>query len=151
VLRKREAFREVFDGFGIDAVARLGARDVDRLLGDARIIRHRGKIEATVNNARMASAMRDAGIDLARHVWSFAPDSPHGREDGPLTPANTNTTSSAAVALSTDLRRRGWKFVGPTTVYSFMQSMGLVNDHPAGCHVAESCEEKRAATVAAMR
>ena len=151
VLRKRDAFREVFDGFGMDAVARFGDRDVERLLGDARIIRHRGKIEATINNARAAAAMRDAGIDLASHVWSFAPDVPYGRHDGPVTRENLNTTSPAAVALSADLRRRGWKFVGPTTVYSFMQSMGLLNDHPVGCHVTARCEELRAATVAAMR
>jgi DNA-3-methyladenine glycosylase I len=151
VLRKREAFREVFDGFGIDAVARFGDRDVERLLGDARIIRHRGKIEATINNARVASGMRDAGVDLASYVWSFAPGAPYGRDEGPVTGGNPDTTSSAAVALSSDLRRRGWRFVGPTTVYSFMQSMGLVNDHPTGCHVAAGCEELRAATVERMR
>ncbi|MFM9131531.1 MAG: DNA-3-methyladenine glycosylase I [Actinomycetota bacterium] len=147
VLRKRERFREVFDGFGIDAVARMGSSDVERLLGDAGIIRHRGKIEATINNAQCAARMRDEGIDLAAHVWGFALDAPHGRSDGPPDPSRLNTMAPAATALSKDLRRRGWKFVGPTTVYSFMQSMGLVNDHMPGCSVAGECESLRRATV----
>ena len=147
VLRKRERFREVFGGFGVDAVARMGSHDVERLLGDAGIIRHRGKIEATINNAQCALRMRDDGIDLAAHVWGFALDAPFGRTDGAPGPGRLNTTSDAATALSKDLRRRGWRFVGPTTVYSFMQSMGLVNDHIPGCSVAEECEELRAHTV----
>ena len=147
VLRKRERFREVFGGFGVEAVARMGSRDVERLLGDAGIIRHRGKIEATINNAQCARRMRDDGIDLSAHVWGFALDAPFGRTDGPPGPGRLVTTTQAATALSKDLRRRGWKFVGPTTVYSFMQSMGLVNDHMPGCSVADECERLRASVV----
>lgn len=146
VLRKRENFREAFNGFGIDAVARMNAareENVTALLGNAGIIRHRGKIEATLDNALRAVEMRDAGIDLVEHVWSFAATSAYGRTDGPLGTGDMNTTSSAATALSKDLKKRGWRFVGPTTVYSFMQSMGLVNDHIDGCHVIDACEKER--------
>ena len=139
VLRKRENFRAAFRGFGIDAVAAMGERDVSRLLGDAGIIRHRGKIEATINNARCAAEMLEAGTDLAAHIWSFAPRADLGRE-GTEWPV---TTSPSAVALSKDLKKRGWRFVGPTTIYSFMQSMGLVNDHYPGCHVVDECETAR--------
>lgn len=141
VLRKRDNFRAAFRGFGIDAVAAMGDRDVTRLLDDAGIIRHRGKIEATINNARCAAGMLEAGTDLAGHIWSFAPRADLGREgtDWPV------TTSPSAIALSKDLKRRGWRFVGPTTIYSFMQSMGLVNDHFAGCHVIDECETARKA------
>ena len=154
VLRKRQNFRDAFDGFGIDEVARMNdarERNVTALLGNAGIIRHRGKIEATLDNALRAREMQDAGIDLVRHMWSFAPDSPYGRHDGALTPGSINTTSAEAVALSKDLKKRGWRFVGPTTVYSFMQSMGMVNDHFVGCHVHGACEEQRAAAVAVTR
>ena len=139
VLRKRGNFREAFDGFTIDSVSRMGDRHVESLLGNAGIIRHRGKIEATLNNARCARDMRESGMDLARHVWSFAPRSRLGREteEWPV------TTSPSAVALSKDLKKRGWRFVGPTTVYSFMQSMGLVNDHFVGCHALQGCESER--------
>lgn len=139
VLRKRERFREVFGGFTIASVAAMGGRDVERLLGDAGIIRHRGKIEATINNARRAEEMATAGVDLADLVWSFAPRTPLGRE-GEAWPV---TTSPAARALSADLRRRGWRFVGPTTAYSFMQAMGLVNDHEPGCAALGECEAAR--------
>lgn len=139
VLRKRDNFRAAFRGFGIEAVAAMGDRDVTRLLGDAGIIRHRGKIEATINNARCAAGMLEAGTDLAGHIWSFAPRTDFGRE-GAEWPV---TTSPSAVALSKDLKKRGWSFVGPTTIYSFMQSMGLANDHFAGCHVIDECESAR--------
>lgn len=143
VLRKRDNFRAAFRGFGIEAVAAMGERDVTRLLGDAGIIRHRGKIEATINNARCAAEMLEAGTDLAGHIWSFAPRAELGRE-GAEWPV---TTSPSAVALSKDLKGRGWRFVGPTTIYSFMQSMGLVNDHYAGCHVIDECETARVETL----
>jgi len=143
VLRKRDNFRTAFRGFGIEAVAAMGERDVTRLLGDAGIIRHRGKIEATINNARCAAAMLEAGTDLAAHIWSFAPRADLGRE-GTEWPV---TTSPSAVALSKDLKKRGWRFVGPTTIYSFMQSMGLVNDHYPGCHVIDECESERKETL----
>jgi DNA-3-methyladenine glycosylase I len=143
VLRKRENFRRAFANFDVPTVAGFGTDDIDRLVTDAGIIRHRGKIEATVNNARCALEMAEGGVDLARHVWSFAVHAPFGRVDGPLDVGNMNTTSAAAETLSRDLKRRGWRFVGPTTVYSFMQSMGLVNDHVPGCHRADTCETMR--------
>jgi DNA-3-methyladenine glycosylase I len=144
ILRKREGFRSAFRRFDIHAVARLGARDVARLLGDAAIVRHRGKIESTLNNARRALELaRDTG-SLAAFFWSFEP----GPLDRPrrLTRAVLlrMSTTPASVALSRDLRRRGWRFVGPTTAYAFMQAMGLVNDHLEGCAVRERVEMARA-------
>lgn len=115
-------------------------RDVDRLLTDAGIIRHRGKIQATLNNARRAREMREAGVDLATYFWGFALDSRPG--DGVVSPAS--------IALSKDLKKRGWTFVGPTTVYSFMQSMGMVNDHSPGCDALAECEKERQATLARL-
>ena len=132
VLRKRPAFREVFAHFDPVVVAAFTEHDVARLLEDARIIRHRGKVEATIANARAVLAMEEAGESFSELVWSFAPDPmpprPRRRMDVPaVTPAST--------ALSRALRRRGFRFVGPTTAYAFMQSMGLVDDHLAGCEV----------------
>ena len=143
VLRKRQNFREAFNGFTIDAVSRMDERDVSILLTNAGIIRHRGKIEATLNNARRARDMRDAGIDLVSFVWAHAPRAALGREtaEWPV------TTSPSAIALSKALKKHGWTFVGPTTVYSFMQSMGLVNDHVDECHVIGACETARKATL----
>lgn len=130
VLRKRERFREVFAGFDPEVVAGFDEDDVARLLDDPGIIRHRGKIEATINNARRALELVDERGSLANHVWSFAP------EEGPPAPTSPDdlpAVTEASTALSKDLKDRGWRFVGPTTVYAFMQSMGLVNDHLAGC------------------
>lgn len=139
VLRKRENFRRAFGGFTVDAVAAMSAeRDMDRLLSDAGIIRHRGKIEATLSNARCARRMREEGTDLVAYFWSWAADASPG--DG--------VTSPASHAMSKDLKRRGWRFVGPTTVYSFMQSMGMVNDHAPGCGARAECETERLATLA---
>lgn len=141
VLRKRENFRAAFGGFTVDSVAAMSVeRDMARLLSDPGIIRHRGKIEATLGNARCARAMRDDGVDLARYFWSYAPDTREG--DG--------VTSPASVALSKDLKKRGWRFVGPTTVYSFMQSMGMVNDHSPDCHVREECDNARRAVLGSL-
>src|SRR5262249_54766443 len=123
ILRKRPAFRAAFADFDPAAVAAYGPGDLDRLLADAGIVRPRGKIESTVNNARRALEIR-----LAAHVWSFAPGT--GAE-GPRWPLPS--TTAASIALSRDLKRRGWTFVGPTTVYAFMQAVGLVNDHVVGC------------------
>ena len=132
VLRKREAFREVFHGFDPDRVAAMGDDDVARLLDDARIIRHRGKIEATITNARAyADTIADTG-SLDALVWSYREDPPTAR---PTRVDEVRATSPASTALSKDLKRRGWRFVGPTTVYAFLQSMGVVDDHMAGCHV----------------
>lgn len=131
ILRKREGFRRAFAGFELEAVARFGERDVQRLLGDAQIIRHRGKIEAVVNNARRAVELVAAEGSLAGYVWRFEPPA---RGTG-LDRAGLAQLSATAEsrALARDLKRRGWRFVGPTTVYAFMQAMGLVNDHLAGC------------------
>ncbi len=133
ILRKREHFRRAFAGFEIERVARFGARDVRRLLGDAGIVRHRGKIESAINNARRAAALRDEFGSLARYVWRFEPP-PSSRPRRMTREALSKlSTSPESVALSKDLKRRGWTFVGPTTVYAFMQAMGLVNDHLEGC------------------
>ena len=152
ILRKRENFRRAFAGFDIGSVAHFDDDDVERLVQDAGIVRHRGKIEATISNARRALALRDEVGSLAGHVWGFAPDARFGREDHPVDgPAPLVSRSRASDALSKDLKARGWRFVGPTTVYSFMQSMGLVNDHIEGCAVRDECEDLRVATRARYR
>jgi DNA-3-methyladenine glycosylase I len=129
ILRKRESFRRAFGGFSVERVAGFDERDVERLLGDAGIVRHRGKIEATIGNAVAALELDDG---LSELVWSFAPPPRPARATslGDLPAATSEST-----ALSKELRRRGFRFVGPTTVYAFMQSAGLVDDHLAGCHV----------------
>ena len=127
ILRKREAFRAGFAGFDFRAIAEFGPHDVARLLDDAGIVRHRGKIEAVINNAGRAVELVAAEGSLARHIWSFAPPRrPHA-------PAGAIVSTDESKALAKDLKRRGWRFVGPTTVYAFMQSMGLVDDHATGC------------------
>jgi DNA-3-methyladenine glycosylase I len=133
ILRKRDAFRELFAGFEIDRVARFGDRDVTRLLSDARIVRHRGKILSTINNARRARELQQEFGTLSAYVWGWQP-SPESRPRR-LTKEVLMTmgTTPESVALSKDLRRRGWTFVGPTTIYAFMQAMGLVNDHVDEC------------------
>lgn len=143
ILRKRENFRRAFRNFDIEVVGRFDETDVARLLGDAGIVRHRGKIEAVINNAACASRMQGAGESLTEYLWSFAPGAPFGRDGTAAHPSGIPTTSPSAVALSKDLKKRGWKFVGPTTVYSFMQSMGLVNDHVEGCRFRDECEQER--------
>lgn len=133
ILRKRERFREVFADFDIDRVAAFGARDVRRLLADAGIVRHRGKIESTINNARRAAELREQFGSLAAYFWEWAPTA--AARPRRLTKAALMEMSQTAesLALSKDLKQRGWTFVGPTTVYAFMQAMGLVNDHLHGC------------------
>lgn len=128
ILNKREAFRVAFRGFDFHAVATFTDRDVERLLQNAAIIRHRGKIEATINNARRAIELVAETGTLAAYFWSFEPDAKS------LPAPQSQTTSAESIALSKDLKRRGWKFVGPTTMYAFMQAMGLINDHEKGCH-----------------
>jgi DNA-3-methyladenine glycosylase I len=133
ILRKRQNFRAAFGDFDIDRVARFGPRDVTRLLENEGIVRHRGKIESTINNARRARALRDESGSLASYFWGWEPDPasrPRRVTHGALMQL-THTPESTA--LSKDLKRRGWTFVGPTTVYAFMQAMGLVNDHLEGC------------------
>jgi DNA-3-methyladenine glycosylase I len=128
VLRKRDAFRKAFEGFDPEKVAKFGEEDVERLLGDAGIIRSRSKIEATIGNARIYLEMRDAGEDFADFCWAFVDGEPlHG--DGIELPAKTPLSE----AFSKELKRRGFKFVGPTIVYAWMQAVGLVNDHSLDC------------------
>jgi DNA-3-methyladenine glycosylase I len=127
ILNKRESFRAAFCDFDFDRVARFTARDVARLLKDEGIVRHRGKIEAVINNARRAREMVDRDGSLAAFIWRFEPDPKE------LAGPQAASTSAESIALSKDLKKLGWKFVGPTTVYAFMQAMGLVNDHAEGC------------------
>ena len=144
ILRKRENFRAAFAGFDFHKVARFGDDDVARLLGDAGIIRHRGKIEATINNAARAIEMEAEFGSLKAYFWRFENDvsaRPHLRDEAYV---RTLVTSPESVALSKDLKKRGWKFVGPTTMYAFMQAMGLVNDHQSDCHVYEAVQAARA-------
>jgi len=145
ILRKREAFRRAFAGFDFEKVARFGARDVARLLGDAGIVRHRGKIESTIHNARRACELADERGSLAAYFWSFEPD-PRARPRR-ITWATLRrmTTTPESVALSKDLRRRGWSFVGPTTSQAFMQAVGIVNDHLDGCSFRARAERARRA------
>lgn len=133
ILNKREAFRRGFANFDIELLARFGDEDVARLLQDAGIVRHRGKIVSTINNARHALALRHEWGSLAAYFWRWEPK-PASRPDR-MTHDVLRTLSSSpeSVALSKDLKKRGWSFVGPTTVYAFMQAMGLVNDHVEGC------------------
>lgn len=135
ILRKRENFRQAFCGFDPEAVARFGARDVARLLADAGIVRHRGKIESTINNARRALELKEECGSLAAYFWRFEPAAADRPKRLTRDALRAMATTPASIALSKDLRRRGWTFVGPTTAYAFMQAMGLVNDHIAGCFV----------------
>lgn len=137
ILVKRPAFRAAFAGFDLAAVAAFDESDVERLLGDAGIVRHRGKIEAVVNNAARAMELVAERGSLAAYFWSFEP--PLSELGDP----QTLTTSPAAIAMSKDLKKRGWRFVGPTTAFAFMQAMGLVNGHVGGCITREQVEMAR--------
>ena len=133
ILRKRENFRRAFANFDVDRVARYTARDVTRLLGDEGIVRHRGKIESTINNAQRAIELREECGSLSSYFWRWEPD-PATRPRRITRQALLGmATSPESTALSKDLRKRGWTFVGPTTIYAFMQAMGLVNDHVDDC------------------
>lgn len=138
ILVKRPAFRAAFAGFDPSVVAGYDESDVARLLADAGIVRHRGKIEAVVNNAGRALDLVDEAGSLAAYFWSFEPD------PAELGEPQTLTTSPAAVAMSKDLKKRGWRFVGPTTAFAFMQAMGLVNDHVVGCVTRDDVARARA-------
>ena len=133
ILRKRDAFREAFFDFDHDRVAKMGARDVQRLLGNAAIVRHRGKIESTINNAKRARELAAERGSLAAYFWSFEPARSTRPSRLTREVLQTMATSAESVALAKDLKRRGWTFVGPTTIYAFMQAMGLVNDHVHEC------------------
>jgi DNA-3-methyladenine glycosylase I len=141
ILRKREAFRSAFSGFDFEQVARFGERDVERLLGDASIVRHRGKIEAVINNAGRAVELVESEGSVASYVWGFEPARRTGRLDRAGLAELAATDESRALAK--DLKRRGWRFVGPTTVYAFMQAMGLVNDHLYGCDTRARVDDAR--------
>ncbi len=134
ILAKRDNFRAAFRNFDVAQVARFDAADVERLMGDAGIVRHRGKIEATIANARCAVELAETEGSLAAYFWRYESDA--------VAPANI--VSPAAIALSKDLKKRGWRFFGPTTAYAFMQAMGLVNDHAEGCVAREAVRLARA-------
>ena len=137
ILRKREAFREAFADFDPDAVAAFDEGDVERLLGDEGIVRHRGKIEAAIANARATVALREEGTPLHELVWSYRSDPP----PPPPTRGNWAATTPESVALSKRLKRAGFRFVGPTTVYAAMQACGVVNDHLADCPARAATEQ----------
>ena len=127
ILNKRENFRAAFDNFQIENLAHFSEKDVKRLLLDAGIIRHRGKIEAVINNAARVQELIVEEGSFAAYVWRYEPD------PDSIGPPQSQSTSPESIALSKDLKNRGWRFVGPTTVYAFLQSMGLINDHLEGC------------------
>jgi DNA-3-methyladenine glycosylase I len=135
ILRKRENFRAAFAAFDPEVVARFGARDVKRLLADSGIVRHRGKIEAAIANARATLALREADVPLHQLVWEY-------RRDGPA-PTTWVAQTPGSVELSKRLRKASFRFVGPTTVYATMQACGIVNDHLATCHVRDEVERER--------
>lgn len=137
ILAKRENFRDAFHDFDFDRIARFTQRDLDRLLKDEGIVRHRGKIEAVVNNARHAVELVKREGSLAAFVWRYEPDVKQ------LAEPQTASTSAESLALSKDLKKLGWKFVGPTTVYAFMQAVGLINDHVADCVTRSEVERAR--------
>jgi DNA-3-methyladenine glycosylase I len=145
ILRKRQNFRAAFSGFDPFLVAAFDDSDVARLMADAGIVRHRGKIEAAINNARQCVRLIEAEGSLGAYIWRHEPDrlapEPDTRSDWSYPVASITATSTA---LSKDLKRRGWRFVGPTTVYAFMQATGLVNDHLPGCHARAACDDARA-------
>ena len=137
ILRKRESFRRAFKGFDPTKIARFGERDIKRLLADASIVRHRGKIEATINNARVTLTVQSERDSLANLIWSFAPKR---KPRVPKQLADLQSSTPESIALSKELRRRGFKFVGPTTMHAAMQSLGLVNDHLSRCHIRQVCQ-----------
>ncbi len=145
ILRKRDNFREAFEGFDFERVARFGEADVERLLADAGIVRHRGKIASTVNNARRARELADEAGSLAAFFWRYEPGPDQRPEIVDLAHLRANPTTAVSVRLSKDLKKRGWSFVGPTTIYAFMQAMGLVNDHLEGCKCRAEVEAERGA------
>lgn len=147
ILRKRENFRAAFNGFRPELVAKYGAKDVTRLLGDAGIIRHRGKIEATISNARAFQELVAREGSLARFVWGFAPSAPRKI----VRRGDILSQTVESLAMSKELKRRGWKFVGPTTAYAFFQAMGLVNDHLTGCFRRDPVTALRARAISTLK
>ncbi|MBO6639199.1 MAG: DNA-3-methyladenine glycosylase I [Roseitalea sp.] len=147
ILRKRDNFRAAFAGFDFDKVAEFGDADIERLLGDVGIVRHRGKIVSTINNAQRAREMRNEFGSLAAFFWAREPGPEERPEVADHAALTAMTKTPASTAISKELKKRGWSFVGPTTVYAFMQAMGLVNDHVEGCHCRPIVEAARAALV----
>ena len=145
ILKKRDAFRAGFDGFDFRKVAAYTEADVQRLLGDAGIVRHRGKIEAVIHNAGRAIELQREFGSLARYFWGYEVDVAKRPKRLTVEVLRSFTTAPEAIALSKDLKKRGWKFVGPTTMYAFMQAMGLVNDHPHDCFARAPVEQARKA------
>jgi DNA-3-methyladenine glycosylase I len=137
ILAKRDNFRAAFHDFDFDRIARFTQRDLDRLLNDQGIVRHRGKIEAVINNAQRAHELVKREGSLAAFIWRYEPDMKE------LAEPQTASTSAESLALSKDLKKQGWKFVGPTTVYAFMQAMGLINDHVEDCVIRAKVERAR--------
>lgn len=144
ILRKRDNFRAAFAGFDPERVAAFGEPDVVRMLDDAGIVRHQGKIRSAINNAGRALDLIDEHGSLAAYFWGWEPTAVEGERTGDSPVPATTPTS---IAIAKDLKKRGWSFVGPTTVYAFMQAMGLVNDHVAGCAAGAVCEAERAALI----
>jgi DNA-3-methyladenine glycosylase I len=144
ILNKREAFRRGFADFDADRLAHFTSADVERLMSDAAIVRHRGKIESTLNNARRLRELREEFGSLAAYVWRYEPEPARRPRRLTLEALKALTLSPESQAMSKDLKKRGWTFVGPTTVYAFMQAMGLVNDHLEGCHVRAGALAARA-------
>jgi DNA-3-methyladenine glycosylase I len=142
ILRKRDNFRAAFAGFDFEHVARFTARDVTRLLRDQGIVRHRGKIESTINNAKRAVELQRERGSLASYFWEWQPDPATRPRRITMAALKQMATTPASTALSKDLKKRGWTFVGPTTVYAFMQAMGLVNDHVDGCFRRAEIEKR---------
>ncbi len=147
ILRKRDNFRSAFAGFDFHQVARFDDEDIARCLADAGIVRHRGKIVSTINNARRAIDLQTEFGSLSRYFWSYEPDASERPARMDYATLKANPTSPTSIRLSKDLKKRGWTFVGPTTVYAFMQAMGLVNDHIEGCCRRAPTEELRSLLV----
>ncbi len=145
ILRKRENFRAGFAHFELERLAGFGPAEVDRLLQDTGIVRHRGKIESTINNARQALLLREEFGSLASYFWRHEPGPAERPRHCDISSLRAITRSPTSIALSKDLKRRGWSFVGPTTIYAFMQAMGLVNDHVEGCCIRQAALDERAA------
>ena len=143
ILRKRENFRAGFDGFDVEKVAEYGEKDVERLLADAGIVRHQGKIRSAINNAKRARELADEAGSLAAFFWKFEPGPNERPETMDYATLRANPTTPVSTRISKDLKKRGWTFVGPTPVYAFMQAMGLVNDHIEGCVCRDEVEAER--------
>jgi len=137
ILSKRENFRKAFHHFNYDKIAKFTEKDVEKLLKNEGIVRHRGKIEATINNAKRAQELEKEEGSIAKYIWKYEPDLKN------LAKPQSVSTSPESIALSKDLKKRGWKFVGPTTAYAFLQAMGLINDHVENCVVRKAVNQAR--------